>query len=189
MCGKKCVRFDLQDLKTYLKSIEGRVQWTMDLEERRQLPFTDIIISRKDDKLITKVYRKATHTNKYINWRSCNAKEVLIGTMRTLIFRAYKLCDLPEDRKEELQFLKATFIANDFPPKVVDRVIASYKPDQKEENEPFDCTLTIPFIPGFSEHLKRELRKLRVRVAFRKGRTLESMCFLRRIFEREPQRY
>jgi len=39
---KKCVSFDLQDLKTYLNSIEERVQWTMDLEERRQLPFTDI---------------------------------------------------------------------------------------------------------------------------------------------------
>ena len=37
---KKCVSFDLQDLKTYLNSIEERVQWTMDLEERRQLPFT-----------------------------------------------------------------------------------------------------------------------------------------------------
>ena len=181
---KKCVSFDLQDLKTYLNSIEERVQWTMDLEERRQLPFTDILISRKDDKLITKVYRKATHTNKYINWRSCNAKEVLIGTMKTLIFRAYKLCDLPEDLKEELLFLKDTFIANDFPPKVVDRVFASYKPDQKEENEQFDYTLTVPFIPGFSENLKRELRKLGVRVAFRKGRTLESI--LCRLKFREP---
>jgi len=181
---KKCVSFDLQDLKTYLNSIEERVQWTMDLEERRQLPFTDILISRKDDKLITKVYRKATHTNKYINWRSCNAKEVLIGTMKTLIFRAYKLCDLPEDLNEELLFLKDTFIANDFPPKVVDRVFASYKPDQKEENEQFDYTLTVPFIPGFSENLKRELRKLGVRVAFRKGRTLESI--LCRLKFREP---
>ena len=106
---KKCVSFDLQDLKTYLNSIEERVQWTMDLEERRQLPFTDILISRKDDKLITKVYRKATHTNKYINWRSYNAKEVLTGTMKTLIFRAYKLCDLPKYLKEELLFLKDSF--------------------------------------------------------------------------------
>jgi len=104
--------------------------------------------------------------------------------MKTLIFRAYKLCDLPEDLNEELLFLKDTFIANDFPPKVVDRVFASYKPDQKEENEQFDYTLTVPFIPGFSENLKRELRKLGVRVAFRKGRTLESI--LSRLKFREP---
>jgi hypothetical protein len=85
---KKCTHFDLNDLKQYLNSIEERVQWTMELEEERKLPFTDILITRLDNKLITKVYRKATHTNKYINWRSrsCNAKEILIGTMKTLIF-------------------------------------------------------------------------------------------------------
>ena len=63
-------------------------------------------------------------------------------------------------------------------------IFASYKPDQKEENEQFDYTLTVPFIPGFSENLKRELRKLGVRVAFRKGRTLESI--LCRLKFREP---
>ena len=72
----------------------------------------------------------------------------------------------------------------DFPPKVVDRVFALYKPDQKEENEQFDYTLTVPFIPGFSEDIKRELWKLGVRVAFRKGRTLESI--LCRLKFREP---
>jgi len=117
---EKCANFDLNDFKQYLNSLEKRVQWTMELEENNTLAFTDILITRKDDKLITKVYRKATHTNKYINWRSCNAKEILIGTMKTLIFRAHKLCDLPEDLQEELLFLKDTFISNDFPPKVVD---------------------------------------------------------------------
>ena len=145
---KKCADFDLNDFKQYLNSLEKRVQWTMELEENNTLAFTDILITRKDDKLITKVYRKATHTNKYINWRSCNAKEILIGTMKTLIFRAHKLCDLPEDLQEELLFLKDTFISNDFPPKVVDRVFASNKP----EAQAFNYTLAIPFVPGFSKN-------------------------------------
>ena len=157
---KKCADFDLNDFKQYLNSLENRVQWTMELEENNTLAFTDILITRKDDKLITKFYRKATHTNKYINWRSCNAKEILIGTMKTLIFRAHKLCDLPEDLQEELLFLKDTFISNDFPPKVVDRVFASYKPGgEKDNTQSFNYTLTLPFGPGFSENLKRELQK------------------------------
>ena len=40
------------------------------------------------------------------------------------------------------------------------------------------------YIPRFSEDLKREPRKLKVRVAFRKGRTLESI--LCRLKFREP---
>jgi len=182
---KKCADFDLNDFKQYLNSLEKRVQWTMELEENNTLAFTDILITRKDDKLITKVYRKATHTNKYINWRSCNAKEILIGTMKTLIFRAHKLCDLPEDLQEELLFLKDTFISNDFPPKVVDRVFASYKPGGEKDNaQAFNYTLTLPFVPGFSENLKRELQKQGIRVAFKRGQTLESM--LCRLKFREP---
>ena len=119
---KKCVRFDLNDLKQYPNSTEERVQWTMELEEERKLPFTNTLIPRFDNELITKVYRKATHTNKYINWRSCNAKEILIGSMKTLIFRAHKLCNLQEDLQDKLLFLNDTFISNDFPPRVVDRV-------------------------------------------------------------------
>ena len=112
LCGK--------NVKQYLNSIEERVQWTMELEEERKLLFTDILITRLDNKLKTKVYRKATHTNKYINWRSCNAKEILIGTMKTLIFRAHKLCNLLENLQDELIYLKETFILIDFPPRMVD---------------------------------------------------------------------
>ena len=44
--------------------------------------------------------------------------------MKTLIFRAHELCDLEQDKEEELQFLKNTFISNDFPPQVVDKVFS-----------------------------------------------------------------
>ena len=67
-----------------------------------------------------------THTNKYINWNSNCSEECLIGTMKTLIFRAHELCDLEQDKQEELQFLKNTFISNDFPPQVVDKVFHTY---------------------------------------------------------------
>ena len=55
----KCVRFDPQDLKTFLNSIEERVQWTMDLKETRQLPFTNILISRKDKQTHNKSVQKS----------------------------------------------------------------------------------------------------------------------------------
>ena len=48
----------------------------------------------------------------------------------------------------------------------------------------FDYTLCLPFVPGFSENLKRELKKQGIRVAFREGQTLESL--LCRLKFREP---
>ena len=37
------------------------------------------------------------------------------GSIKTLIFRVYDLCTEIKDRNKELEFLKDTFIANDFP--------------------------------------------------------------------------
>ena len=50
--------------------------------------------------------------------------------------------------------------------------------------ESFDYTLCLPFVPGYSENLKRELQKQGIRVAFRKRQTLESL--LCRLKFREP---
>ena len=66
----------------------------------------------------------------------------------------------------------------------MDRIFSTYKPGEKQKMESFDYTLCLPFVPGFSENLKRELQKQGIRVAFRKGQTLESL--LCRLKFREP---
>ena len=47
--------------------------------------------------------------------------------------------------------------------------------EKKENAQSYNYTLTLPFVPGFSENLKRELQKQGIRVAFKRGQTLESM--------------
>ena len=113
---KKSSSFDIEDLRQDLNLIEPRIHFTIELEKDCRLPFLDLDITRKKDGFTTKVYRKETHTNRYINWSSNCSEETLIGTMKTLIFRANQLCDLKEDLEDELNFLKDTFISNDFPP-------------------------------------------------------------------------
>ena len=45
------------------------------------------------------------------------------GSIKTLIFRAYDLCTQIKGRNEELEFMKDTFIANDFPINIADRIL------------------------------------------------------------------
>ena len=61
--------------------------------------------------MITKVYRKPTHTQQYINWASNHPKNMLLGVLKGLIHRAHVLCDLKEDLLEELALLKNVFIS------------------------------------------------------------------------------
>ena len=81
-----------------------------------------------DNSFIMKVYREETHTNRYINWKSNKPTTYKIGTMKTLIHRAYDLCTLEIDKEEGIEFLKDTFIANDFPIETVDSVFPKYIP-------------------------------------------------------------
>jgi len=55
------------------------------------------------------------------------------GSIKTLIFRAYDLCTeimICKDSNEELEFLKDTFIANDFSINIVDRIFQKYIPQK-----------------------------------------------------------
>ena len=98
------------------------------MEKDRILNFTDLTITREERRFVMKVYRKDTHTNKYINWKSNVPMVTKTGSIKTLIFRAYDLCTEIKDRNEELEFLKDTFIANDFPINIVDRIFQKYIP-------------------------------------------------------------
>ena len=154
----------------------------------------ELDILRKDDGFVTKVYRKKTHTQKYIHWRSNHPKECLIGVMKGLIHRAYQLCDLQEDLKEELDLLRDVFISNGYPIKIVEKTIKEYVPktgnqkmeDLKEKAEDLEkekegsSQLYVPYVPGFSDRMQRELRKMNINLVFRKGNTLyNEICKLK----------
>ena len=90
----------------------------------------DIHIRREDKRLVTKVYRKETHTNRYLNWRSNHSKSFLLEIIKGQIHRAHYLCDLKEDLMEELSFLRDVFVMNSYPLKLVNEVIG--KSSEKE---------------------------------------------------------
>ena len=81
----------------YLMGIEPRIKFTVEREKDGVLPFMDIHIRREKDKVVTKVYRKDTHTNRYLNWRSNHSKSFLLGIVKGQTHRAHYFCDLKED--------------------------------------------------------------------------------------------
>ena len=98
----------------------------MEKENNNILPFLDLSIQRYPDRLETKVYRKETHTQKYIHWRSNHSKNCKLGILKGLIHRAHLLCDKKEDLLEEIQLLKDVFMANGYPKRLVERTIKEY---------------------------------------------------------------
>ena len=97
---------DLELFVWHLNGVEMKVQFKMELEKESFLPFLDVGITKSEGKLITKVYRKPTHTQQYINWASNHPKNMLLGVLKGLIHRAHILCDMKEDLLEELALLR-----------------------------------------------------------------------------------
>ena len=90
-------------------------------------------------------------------------------------------CTQIKDRNEEL---KDTFIANDFPINIVDRILKfqkyiphKYRTDGKENTQKtpidFEKSFKVPYVKGFSDILRRELQKEGIHIIFSKGTILK----------------
>ena len=183
-----------------LNGVEMKIQFKMDLEKEGFLPFLDVGITKSKGMLVMKVYRKPTHTQQYIHWDSNHPKNMLLGVMKGLIHRAHVLCDLKEDLLEELSLLKDVFISNGYPEKLVlqtlaqswatetlKAVLVGVQQEIKTENEKeYSDVIHAPYVRGFSEHLGRKLRRLKVGYVPKRGETLyTNLCRLKQKVELE----
>ena len=185
---------ELENFVWRLNGIERRIQFTLKHEENNFIPFLDVGITKEEDKLVTKVYRKPTHTQQYINWLSNHPKNMLLGVMKGLIHRAHMICDKKEDLVEELTLLKNVFVANGYPEKLVREtferswttetlkaILKGVEQEVKTVNQKeFFDVLHAPYVKGFSEGLQRKLRKFNIGFVPKKGETLYSkLCKLK----------
>ena len=86
-------RDKLLDFLEHLNSIRPCIQFTMELEEDRKLPFLDVMVTRHDDRLSTSVYRKKTHTDRYIHFSSNHHDRVKRRVIQCLRSRAIRICE------------------------------------------------------------------------------------------------
>ena len=60
----------IDHILTVLNSFDPNIQFTYEIEENSKLPFLDVMLCRKDNKLVCSVYRKSTNNDIYMNWHS-----------------------------------------------------------------------------------------------------------------------
>ena len=104
----------LQDFQDHLNQQEPSIQFTMEQEEEGKILFLDALVERDHNKLSTSVYRKPTHTDRYLRFTSHHHRWVLTGIVRCLKNRATKVCSKSK-RPDELHHLKRVFKKNGYP--------------------------------------------------------------------------
>ena len=106
----------LSDFLDHLNQQHPRIQFTMETETSDSLPFLDVLISKRvDGSLGHSVYRKPTHTDRYLNARSFHPPSVKSSVNRTLLRRAHIISD-KEHLPSELKHLNVVLRDNGYRP-------------------------------------------------------------------------
>ena len=99
----------IDHILTVLSSFDPNIQFTYEAEKNSKLPLLDVMLCRKDNKLVCSVYRKSTNNDIYMNWNSFAPKTWKKGTLKSLIERAILICSTEELLNEELKHLEEVF--------------------------------------------------------------------------------
>ena len=101
----------------------------MEMEEDGQLPFLDVLVKRNGEKLSTTVFRKKTHTDRYIKYGSNHHPMIKSGVINCLKTRMDRICDKEYQPMEEEHLVEA-FMKNGYPKK------SSIGSNEEEEQQP-----------------------------------------------------
>jgi len=67
----------------HLNSLSDHIKFTIEIENNNQLPFLNILLTKKDGSLCFQVYRKKTHTERCLHANSHHHPKQKIGIIRT----------------------------------------------------------------------------------------------------------
>ena len=146
----------------YFNTRHKNIEFTCDNEVDYKLPFLDMCIERKDNKLLTSIYRKPTFTgllSKYDSFAPILYKKNLIST---LVFRAFKLSSDCIKFNTDINFVKKVLLSNGYPLHFIEKIIKFtlnklYVPYDKPESVNFDVPKPIIF---FSNYFLGDVSKL-----------------------------
>ena len=100
----------------------------------------------------TSVFRKATHTGRYLNYRSEHPLQHKRSVVNTLLHRADTICNDEKDRQAEVAIVKTSHIENGYPERMIRYPNKRYESKQNEETR---SLAVFPYYPGLTEKLKR----------------------------------
>ena len=156
----------------FLNGLSTSIKFTMELEKGGSLPFLDVMISRKNERMSFKVHRKVTHTNRYIQRSSAHPIGVFKGLVRSLSGRIPRICSSENVQEEEANVYEA-LRANGYSDAECRRwwTLGSSSDRPADEDQlPFSGSL--PYIPGISERIRGVLREVDVRIGMKPISTL-----------------
>ena len=170
-------------LLNHLNSIDPNIKFTIEPpNDKGAIPFLDTFAgpSGNNNKIVTSVYRKPTHMDKYLDFNSNHPKSAKCAVVRALTDRAKNLCSSPE-LLTEVDHLGKVLWYNNYPKWMIDQHHRNNSPegrliDPETGNEvKKSIFISAPNFPGLSESFKQLFKYTPIQVCFKGQNTIKLM--------------
>ena len=166
-----------ENLTEHLNKVDptGSIKFTFEEEDQGKIPFLDTLLVRKEDgsvKLL--VYRKKTHTEQYLDFKSQYPLHHKLGVIRTLMDGMENIVTEEQNKKEEEQTIRTALTHCGYQKWALDRVKQRIvnKPQKPRKSKPNKDakdttrgTVVVPYVESLTEKLQRIYRKHRIHAA------------------------
>ena len=162
----------------HINSVDPAIQFTT--EGPRQdgsMPFLDTLVTPQEDgTLTTRVYRKPTHTDQYLQWDSHHNLACKYSVINTLIHRAKSECSSSQPLEEELKHLDEVLKQCKYPRWAIQKILREQEQKKKRRGKERNtraiqkrCHIVVPYTKGLCESYKSICSKYVVQAYFKRG--------------------
>ena len=125
----------MQEFLTHLNGVEPSIQFTVEVESEGKLSFLDVLLQRDPDGSIsTTVYRKATHTDRYLDFMSHHPLAHKLAVVKTLHSRAGAICSDVTAKDQETWHIRQALISNGYPRGLLQHHMTPARPRPRDDH-------------------------------------------------------
>ena len=159
------------------------------------IPFLDTKVTPgPNNTILTKVYRKPTHTDQYLHWDSNHFFTAKSSVYNILAHRAKVVSSTPKDLAKELEHLRKALMACQYPNWALKRLQQQFEEkhnnsmdnnqtedhptnnNRENNNKPKkNISMVIPYIPGLGEKFERTCKRQGIQVHFKGTNTIKQL--------------
>ena len=164
----------------HINSLDENIKFTAGTTKADgSIPFLDTLVTpQSDESLQTKVYRKPTHTNQYLQWDSHHAISNKYSVISSLLQRAKDICSNKDILEEEQMQIQRALTTCKYPAWAINRMKVKTSTPRNNNNSNKDnksiCKsyITVPYNEGLSETFKNICKRYGIQVHFKSGKNI-----------------
>ncbi|KXJ07567.1 hypothetical protein AC249_AIPGENE22404 [Exaiptasia diaphana] len=168
----------IDDFHKCLNDQYKKIKFTIERYSDKGLPFLDTLNTVNQDVSIqVSMYRKKTHTDRYLHFDSHHPSKHKAAVVHTLAYRKESLLSDETSKRKEQEHLEKSLLKNGYPEKFIQRHSVIRKKDNgvKEGKDETKGFAVLPYVKGTTERVQRILQQHNIKCCIKPDKTLRQI--------------